>query len=119
MHPEATFKFEELRVYQDSLLFIDEIYTTTNSFPRSELFGLISQLQRAAVSVALNIAEGSSRTRKDFQHFLVISRGSCFECAAILQIVYKRRYISETSYQSLFTKTSILARMITALKNSL
>lgn len=63
------FKFEDLRVYQESLQLIDEIYETVQKFPREELYGLSNQLKRASVSIALNIAEGTSRTKKDFRHF--------------------------------------------------
>ena len=80
------FKFEELRVYQEALEFTDEIYTITSKFPREEMFGLTNQLRRSAVSIALNIAEGTSRTKKDFCHFLDIARGSCYESVANLTI---------------------------------
>lgn len=58
------FKFEDLRVYQESLQLIDEIYETVQKFPREELYGLSDQLKRASVSIALNIAEGTSRKKK-------------------------------------------------------
>lgn len=113
------FKFEELRVYQDALLFIDQIYLLTKEWPKDELFGLTNQLRRAAVSVALNIAEGSSRTRKDFRHFLDLSKGSCYECAAILAIAKNRKYINEVEYNLSYEFCIKLAKMISALKTSL
>lgn len=73
------FSFEKLTVYNKSLDFIDRVYEVSLLWPKREQFGLISQAERAAVSIALNIAEGSSRTKKDFKHFLDLSRGSCFE----------------------------------------
>lgn len=119
MKNASCFKFEELHVYQESLSFVDLIYQATSYFPKSELFGLTNQLQRASVSICLNIAEGSSRTKRDFQHFLAISRGSCFECAAILQIAFRRKYIDEKKYTELFKHITMIAKMTTALKNSL
>lgn len=113
------FKFEELNVYQESLVFIDQIYQITNVFPKDELFGLTNQLRRAAISIALNIAEGSSRTRKDFRHFLDIARGSCYECAAIFTIIKHRNYISGLDLQNLYDHCNKIARMVSALKNSL
>ena len=113
------FNFEKLRVYQDALIFIDIIYEITQSFPKQELFGITTQLQRAAVSISLNIAEGSSRTKKDFHHFLDISRGSCYECAAIMTIAKKRRYISDTDYEVCYQHCTKLAKMISALKASI
>jgi len=89
------FKFEELRVYQEGLLFIDFIYNITSKWPKDEIFGLTNQLRRAAVSIVLNIAEGSSRTRKDFRHFLDLSKGSCYECVAIVTIAKNRKYITD------------------------
>ena len=89
------FKFEKLRVYQEGLGFVNTIYLLTQKWPKDEIFALISQLRRAVVLIVLNIAEGSSRTKKDFRHFLDLSRGSCYECVAILTIGLKRNYIKE------------------------
>jgi len=66
MHSEITFQFEELIVYQKALDVIDYVYDQTKSFPKEELYGLISQFRRAAVSISLNFAEGTSRSKKDY-----------------------------------------------------
>ncbi len=113
------FKFEDLRVYQDSLLFCNEIYTVSQTFPKSETFGLTDQMRRAAVSITLNIAEGTSRTKKDFRHFLDIARGSCYECIAILAISKNQKYITEQRYNELYERLNILSKKINALKSSL
>lgn len=113
------FKFEELKVYQESLIFTDEIYAITQNFPRFELFGLTNQLTRAAVSISLNIAEGTSRTKKDFRHFLDVSRGSCYECIAILTIAKKRTYLSIVDFTALYEHCEKLSKMISGLKRSL
>ncbi len=113
------FKFEELRVYQDALIFIDQIYSLTKEWPKDELFGLTNQLRRSSVSIALNIAEGTSRTKKDFRHFLDISKGSCYECAAILAIAKKREYITEVECGEHYEFCIKLAKMISGLKRSL
>lgn len=113
------FKFEELRVYQDALIFIDHIYFLTKEWPKDELFGLTNQIRRAVISIALNIAEGTSRTRKDFRHFLDISKGSCYECAAILTISKNRKYTTDVEYIKHYEFCIRLAKMISALKTSL
>lgn len=113
------FKFEDLRVYQESIKLTESVYTLTNKWPRDEIFGLTNQLRRAVVSIALNIAEGSSRTKKDFRHFLDLSRGSCYESVAILSIAKTRGYISNSEYISHYDWCERIAKMTNALKTSL
>lgn len=69
------FHFENLIVYQEAVSFSTEIYRLTKSWPREELFGLTSQARRAAVSIALNIAEGSTGQRKTSSIFLIFQEG--------------------------------------------
>jgi len=72
--------FKELLVWQKSIHFVTEIYKETEFFPKSEMYGLVSQSRRATVSIASNIAEGNSRRSvPDYVQFLRISRGSCAE----------------------------------------
>ena len=72
--------FRQLNVWHLALSVAEDIYKVTNDFPKSERFGLIPQMRRSAISMASNIAEGSSRsTTKDFQRFLSIARGSASE----------------------------------------
>ena len=79
------FPFEKLRVWQSAREFVKEIYFVTRSFPASEMYGLTSQLNRAAVSVAANLAEGSSRTsRKDQAHFSQLAYSSLMEVASLI-----------------------------------
>lgn len=116
---ENKFNFENLNVYQEALLFTNSIYDMTKSWPKDEMFGLTNQFRRAAVSIALNIAEGTSRTKKDFRHFLDLSRGSCFECVAILSIALNRNYIVPEEFETHYDTCNKLARMISKLKTSL
>jgi four helix bundle protein len=72
--------FRQLNVWHLALSVAEDIYKVTNDFPKSERFGLVTQMRRSAISIASNIAEGSSRsTTKDFQRFLSIARGSASE----------------------------------------
>lgn len=113
------FNFEKLRVYEDSLIFVNHVYEAIKQWPADERFGLIDQIRRASTSVALNIAEGSSRTKKDFCHFLDLSRGSCYECVSIFKIALNRKYMSNKEYQILYDEAEMIARKISALKNSI
>jgi four helix bundle protein len=113
------FNFEKLRVYEDSLVFVDHVYTTTKTWPVDERYGLSDQLRRAANSIVLNIAEGTSRTKKDFCHFLDLSRGSCYECVSILKIAHNRKYVSQQDYHKLYDEIETISRKISALKKSL
>jgi four helix bundle protein len=64
MMSQSKFKFEDLHVYQEALVFVDFVYGLTKSWPEDEIFGLTNQFRRAAVSIVLNIAEGTSRIKK-------------------------------------------------------
>lgn len=112
--------FREYTVWQDAVEYATYIYEVTNNMPRLERKGLCDQLQRAAVSIASNIAEGSARpTDSDFAHFLDIALGSAFEVETQLMIAKKIEYINENQYQNLITKLSSIERQITAFINSI
>src|SRR5947209_5999745 len=79
--------FRDLIVWQKSKALARRIYSLTKNFPKEEVFGLTSQIRRAAVSIPANIAEGKGRgTQKDFCHFLVQARGSLFEVEALAEL---------------------------------
>ena len=83
----AELRFKDLEVWRVSMDLVVKGFEITREFPKSEQFGLASQLQRSAVSIPSNIAEGSGRgTRKDFAHFLDQARGSLFEVITQLEI---------------------------------
>ncbi|OGG11776.1 hypothetical protein A2Z00_05440 [Candidatus Gottesmanbacteria bacterium RBG_13_45_10] len=113
------FRFEELIVYQDALDLIDSVYNYTRKWPREELFGLTDQFKRASVSIALNIAEGTSRGTKEFLHFLDLARGSCYECVAVITIAKRRQLIDEKEFLECSEQIEKIARKISALKKSL
>jgi len=80
----------DLRVWQDGIALVKTIYALTAKLPREELFGLTSQMRRAAVSVPANIAEGAARsTQKEFIHFLSIARGSLSELDTLLNSLHR------------------------------
>ncbi len=89
--------FRELVVWQKGLELTDVIYSITDRFPKQEMFGLASQLQRAAVSVPTNIAEGHGRdSTKDYLRHLSYVRGSLTEVETLLEIARRRKYVDAT-----------------------
>ncbi len=113
------FNFENLRVYQDALAFSKQIYKATKKFPKDELFALTSQIRRAATSISLNIAEGSSLTKSEFKNFLRRARGSTYECVTILHLASDNGYISEKEQKKMYEDCQKLAKSISALINSM
>ena len=112
------FNFEELDVYNKAIDFVSNIYSLTGRFPKDEIFGLTSQLRRAAVSIPSNISEGSARTKKDFGHFIDIARGSLFECVTLLQISVKQNHIGQEKYTEMRSNLTELSKMLSGLKKS-
>ena len=113
------FKFENLNVYQEALVLIETIYLITKKWPKEELFGLTNQIRRSVVSIALNIAEATSRTKKDFRRFLDLARGSVYESVAILQIAEKQGYVTSQELEKLYGLLVKISKMTSALKKSL
>jgi len=113
------FNFEKLNVYKDAIVLASQVYEMTKLFPRNEIFGITNQFRRASVSIASNIAEGSSRGKKEFIHFLNIALGSCYECVPLLEISKRQNYINHESFRELIDELHKISAKISALKNSL
>ncbi|HRZ97888.1 MAG TPA: four helix bundle protein [Paludibacter sp.] len=112
--------FRKLEIWKKSILLVTEIYRITNTFPNYERFGLISQMQRAAVSCPTNIAEGSAKSsNKDFARFLEISLGSLIEVETELIIALNLQYLSSEKYEELLNYIIELQKMIYGFKNQL
>lgn len=100
--------------------FVVECYRTCGAFPRTEVYEHCSQLQRAAVSVPANIAEGHGRdSTREFLHHLSIAYGSLMECETHLQIAGRLNYIDRASLDSLPVHSSEIGRMLNGLIASL
>ena len=112
----AELRFKDLDVWKVSMDLVVKVYEITRGFPKSEQFGLASQLQRAAVSIPSNIAEGSGRgTRKDFAHFLDQARGSLFEVISQLEISRSLNYGDSDKIKAIQLEYEILGMRINAL----
>ena len=113
-------KFRKLEVWNKSMDFIGEVYKVTGKFPSSEIYGLTSQLRRSAVSIALNIAEGSGAgSDNEFNRFLNISLRSAYEVMCGVEVAKKLTYCNDQEKDFLLTKCDELAAMLSGLKNKL
>ena len=109
------YRFERLDIWKLSRQFVNVIYTISGDFPESERFGLTSQLQRAALSIMLNIAEGSDRgSDKEFIRFLRISLSSLHEVVSGLYVAQDLDYISEERFTYVYNGSHMLAKKIHA-----
>ena len=111
---------KDLDVWQKAVDFAAEIYFTTKKFPADEKFGLTSQLRRAAVSIASNIAEGAARTgHKEFLHFLSIATGSASEVSTQLLIAQKIKVGDTMELVALNQEVEQISKMLQGLMRSL
>ncbi|MHC4770982.1 MAG: four helix bundle protein [Planctomycetota bacterium] len=119
MTENISFNFEKLTVYQKSPDAADWVYESTTTFPKNEIYGVTSQFRRAVVSIALNIAEGSARSKKDFRRLLDIAQGSVLECVALIEICKRRNYLEESAVLRLRGIFSEISKMISGLKRGI
>ena len=97
--------YNNLQIWQSGMDLAQAIYQTCDNLPNHEKYGLISQMQRAAVSIPSNIAEGAGRpTNKDFSHFIGIAIGSAFEVETQLQIAKKRKYLLDDVFNEVVSE---------------
>ena len=116
---EERFDFENLKVYQRALEYVDFVYEITKSFPNAEVFSLTDQFRRAAISICLNTAEGSGGTKIEFNRFLKIGRRSIRECVAITEISYRQKFIDDRFRNQSRSLCLELSKMINGLMKSL
>jgi four helix bundle protein len=104
--------YRDLQVWQKAVELAVHIYRTTESFPKSEMYGLTNQMRRAAVSIASNIAEGHSRSQAELSRYLTIARGSLSELETQLEIALRIKYLAEKDCAELSEEMSILGRQL-------
>ena len=113
------FAFEKLRVWQEARGWVKSIYATTGRFPESERFGMISQLNRAAVSVPTNLAGGSGRiSKKDQAHFTHLAYSSLMECMNLLLLACDQNFVSESELHQQRISIDSLSAQLNALHQS-
>ncbi|MBU1102829.1 four helix bundle protein [Patescibacteria group bacterium] len=112
--------FKDLKVWQKSLVLVVEVYKLTEKFPRSEVFGLTSQMRRAAVAVPSNIAEGQKRGHcKEFLQFLYIAYGSGAELETQIEICKKLPNLKILNYNNLELILQEIMKMLNSLISTL
>ncbi len=116
----AGYSYRDLDVWQKAMDLVLECYKLARRFPSDERYGLVSQIQRAAVSVPANIAEGQARQYvKEFIHHLSIAQGSLAEVETFVQLAERLQYVNKGVVQAILITTDQVARMIAGLQKSL
>jgi four helix bundle protein len=110
-----SFLFTKLDVYKKAIELAVKISCIIEKFPKGTTY-LSDQLNRAVLSISLNIAEGNGRfSRKERQNYFRIARGSAFECVPILELCMRKRFIDEEEYQSLISELEKVCKMLSGL----
>ncbi len=114
------FSYENLEIWNLAISYAKNIYLATINFPRSEEFGLVSQLRRAAISISANIAEGSGATAlKEKLRYLDIAIKSALETTSEIQIAYELDFVDKTTRDRLYEDAERIVRKIRAFKKAL
>ena len=112
--------YRDLEVWQKAMDLVVVCYQITKNFPKSEIYGLTSQLQRAAISVPANIAEGRERQyTKEFLKHLSIAYGSLAELETCIQIAERLNYLDLKQMKEVLDKTAEIGRMLNGLRKSI
>ena len=120
MMAEIIRSYRDLKAWQKAMELVKEIYRVSREFPKEELFGLMSQIRRAAVSIPSNIAEGHAKlSRKEYQHYLGHARGSLAEIETQILIARDLDYLSEIDMNHILDISAEVGRVLNGLLNSL
>jgi four helix bundle protein len=113
------YSYRELIAWQQGVEFVVAIYRATAAFPKEEIYGLTSQLRRAAVSIPSNIAEGQGRlTEGEFRHFLGQARGSLWELNTQLEIARRLNFLAPHQHTSVQNQADELGKILNGLISS-
>lgn len=113
------FQFEQLDVYQKSLDWVESIESLLESIKGKVSYSLIDQLSHASLSIPLNIAEGNGRWHKaDKRQFFWVARGSVFECVPIIQVLKRKKLLTDVVYANYYEHLDMMAKMLTNLVKS-
>jgi four helix bundle protein len=111
--------YRDLKVWQAAMRLAVDVYRLSARFPKHEIYGLASQLQRSAVSLPSNIAEGHGRnSRKEFHHFLGIAQGSLAELETQLTLAHHLKYLTEEEIITSLCNSDEIGKMLKGLQKS-
>ena len=114
--PDKIRSFRDLEIWQRGIVLTEAVYESTKVFPKEELYGLVAQLRRTAVSIPSNIAEGFARRHnKEYKQFLHISLGSCAESTTQVIISSKLRYIADKAADDMVNEVEEISRITMSL----
>lgn len=112
--------YRNYKVWQKAHLLVIEVYQITDTFPKKEQFGLVSQMNRAVVSIPTNIAEGCGReTQKELIRFLYISSGSAHELEYLVMLSKELNFINQEQFNTISAKIEEIKKMLASLINKI
>jgi four helix bundle protein len=110
----------KLDVWKKSMTFVKHVYKATEAFPNSEIYGLVSQMRRAAISIPSNLAEGAARKgKKEFGQYLNIAQGSISELDTQIELALMLNFIENNVYKDLMDRLNSISKMLFGLSRSL
>jgi four helix bundle protein len=109
----------DLRVWQEAMGLAEAVYALTKQFPRDEIYGLTSQMNRAAVSIPSNIAEGYGRGGRDYERFVGMAYGSLLELETQAELAGRVGLAAPPQVEDLVKRTGVVGRMLNALRSGL
>jgi len=108
--------FKDLRIWQEGIKLVKDIYLLSKKFPKDEIYGLSSQMRRCSVSIPSNVAEGFRRYHnKEYKQFLYITLGSCAELETQVIISHELEYIREDIKEEITEKIQYICKMVSKL----
>ncbi len=110
----------KLDVWKKSMEFVKDLYKATEAFPKAEIYGLTSQMRRAAISIPSNLAEGAAKKgNREFRQFLNIAQGSISELDTQIELSLMLEYLDSSIYDSLMNELNTISKMLFGLSKSL
>lgn len=112
--------YRKLKVWEKAMDLADQVYNITEPYPKSEIYGLASQMRRSAVSIPSNIAEGNGRSGdQEFYRFISIAKGSLAELETQIMLSFRRKFINKEDFEKLMSLSDEVGRMLYSLQKTI